>query len=166
MLKKYLQEIQEIDIITYESGDPFVYKNDFSKLWLEHMKYLSTIERFPYKIKFSDNIFMESLSRFKSKHKYSKLFVAKEGLNMIGFLQAGIAHNNTYAFISDFHIREGYRGRNIGETLMNNCLKWFCKHNINECDIKVTGGNEKVLDFYRKYGFDVSSYTLKRIFYE
>ena len=163
MINKYLQEIQEIKIITYESGDPFNYKDDFSELWLEHMKYLLTIERFSYNIKYDNNIFLESLNKFKSKHKYSKLFVAKEGSKIIGFLQAGIAPNNTYAFISDLHVREQYRGRNIGENLMNNCMKWFSAHNIKECDVEVAGGNERVLEFYKRYGFDVATYTLKRI---
>lgn len=162
MLKNYLQEIQKLSKVIYESGDPLYYRDEFSELWLEHMSYLKTVERFPYNIEFDERMFFESLNNFKSKHKYTKLFVAKESMKMIGFLQAGIAHNRNYAFISDFHVHEQYRGKNIGETLINNCLRWFSDYNIKECDVEVAGGNERVLEFYKRYGFDVSTYTLKR----
>jgi ribosomal protein S18 acetylase RimI-like enzyme len=152
-----------IDII-YESGEPLQYRDEFSKLWLEHMSYLKEIERFPYNIEFDERIFFESLNNFKSKHKYTKLFVAKESSKMIGFLQAGIAHNGVYGFISDLHVLEQYRNRYIGEDLVNNCLEWFSDHNIKECDIEVTGGNERVLEFYKKYDFDIATYTLKKVF--
>jgi len=150
--------------VIYESGDPLQYRNEFCKLWLEHMRYLGTIERFSYNVDFDERVFSESLNDFRSKHKYTKLFVAKENSKMIGFLQAGIAPYGSYGFISDLHVAEQYRNRYIGENLVNNCLKWFSENNIKECDIEVAGGNERVLEFYRKYGFDISTYTLKKVF--
>lgn len=162
-IRKYLQEIQIFDNIRYIDGDPYGYINEFSNLWIEHMKYLQTIESFPYNIEFNEQVFNESLRKFRQKHKYIKLFMARENRRMIGFLQAGIATSGTYGFLSDLHVRRGYRGKNIGRNLVENCLTWFNKNNVREIGIEVVGGNENVLEFYKKFGFDVEMYRLKRV---
>jgi ribosomal protein S18 acetylase RimI-like enzyme len=149
-------------MITYESGDPSQYRDQFSKMWIEHMNYLESIANIKYGTNFNNSVFQESLSNFRRKHSEIKLFVAKENYDVVGFLQAGIAPNRKIGFISDLHVLEDYRGQHIGEELMRNCFSWFSKNNLEQCELEVIGGNEKVLEFYKQYGFETRLYTLNR----
>lgn len=146
--------------ITYENGNPFKYKDEFLKIWLIHMEYINSIQRFSTP-KASISIFNESLNKFASKHRATNLFIAKENSNIIGFLQSGIAPNNKYGFISDLHVLENYRRLGIGDNLLTNCLNWFNENKVSTIGLDVTGGNEKALKFYKNHGFDIDNYSLK-----
>jgi ribosomal protein S18 acetylase RimI-like enzyme len=162
ILEQIIKVVKEEPKITYESGDPSKYQDQFSRLWINHMTYLESIGTFSYNINFDFRVFSEALHEFRQKHSEIKLFVAKEDQNLVGFLQAGIMPNKQGGMISDLHVLENYRGRYIGETLVKNCLRWFDNKNIKEQWVEVMGGNEKVLEFYNQYGFKTSLYTLKR----
>lgn len=147
--------------ITFESGPPENYQGEFMKLWLTHMEYLNKIQTFKYKsFKFTPQVFNESLQRFKNNHSETRLFVAKENDELVGALQVGIAPNGHYGFISDLHVLERYRGLGVGERLVNECLGWLKQRSINEIGLEVAGGNERVLDFYKKFGFQIETYKM------
>lgn len=150
----------EFDIV-YEDGHPYNYFGEFKNLWMIHMKYIQSIQKFPLP-KVTSKIFSESLKRFISKHEDTKLFVAKENNEMIGFLQAGMLMKKHYGFISDLHVIEDYRRFGVGSRLLKNCFQWYNKNDIKEISIEVTGGNKKVIDFYKKNGFEIDSYILKK----
>lgn len=146
--------------ITYESGSPLQYKNDFLKIWLIHMEYLNSVGGSPLK-NANSTIFNEALNKFMNKHKDVNLFIAKEGNGVVGVLQAGIAPNNQYGFISDLHVLEDYRNYGIGKNLLKNCMEWFNQNNVSEIGLEVAGGNKKALSFYKKNGFNIDMYSLK-----
>ena len=166
MRSKLITEVQKLlsDTyfnITYEAGSPYNYINEFKTLWMIHMEHIRSIQNFPTP-KLTEEIFHESLKKFISKHEDTKLFVAKDGNTLIGFLQAGMLRRNKYGFISDLHVTEEYRNLGIGSKLLENSISWYDKNGIDEVDIEVTGGNEEVIDFYKKYKFEPESYILKK----
>ncbi len=146
--------------IVYEHGHPLTYKDDFSKLWLVHMEYISSIQTFKAPTATLE-VFNESLDKFITKHNNAKLFVAKEEGKMVGFLQAGISSNKIYGLFSDLHVLEDYRQFGIGRQLIQNGLDWFTENNVEEVGLEVTGGNESALNFHIRNGFSISNYTLK-----
>jgi ribosomal protein S18 acetylase RimI-like enzyme len=162
ILESIINVIKNEKKITYESGDPSEYQDQFSEMWLNHMNYLQSIETFPYKVEFNKGMFVESLNKFRHRHSEIRLFLAKEDKDMVAFLQAGITPNRKFGFISDLHVLESYRSRGIGENLIQNCFRWLKENRVTDCILEVAGGNEKVLEFYNKYGFKIQTYILKR----
>lgn len=164
---KLIQKLQEVyDInsqilpdIKYECIDPRSCPQ-YCDMWLEHMNYLNSIQRFKgYEP--TREMFSEALNKFNSRHEQTKLFTATENNNLIGFLQCGII--DWYAFVSDLHVKENYRGFGIGSNLFKNCLEWVNKNKrISVVELEVAGGNEKVLRFYEKNGFAIDKYTLRK----
>ena len=46
--KVFIEQIVNKPVITYESGDPSIFRHEFSELWIEHMNYLKSIMVAPY----------------------------------------------------------------------------------------------------------------------
>lgn len=55
--------------------------------------------------------------------------------------------------IDSLYVDEGYRKLGIGDALMHRALEWQNVNNVKQKTIAVAGGNERVLDFYKKYNF-------------
>jgi ribosomal protein S18 acetylase RimI-like enzyme len=58
-------------------------------------------------------------------------------------------------------VRDGYRGRGIGSSLMEACLDWCRNAGAHKVILSVWPHNEAGLALYRKYGFEVEG-RLKR----
>jgi ribosomal protein S18 acetylase RimI-like enzyme len=41
----------------------------------------------------------------------------------------------------------------LGEALMESALRWFDEHEVKEKHVAVAVGNEKVFEFYMRFGF-------------
>ena len=55
--------------------------------------------------------------------------------------------------IESLYIDSDYRGNKIGEIFMTKSIEWLDENNANKIIIGVAAGNEKVYDFYEKFGF-------------
>lgn len=64
--------------------------------------------------------------------------------------------------IESIFIEKEYRKFGLGDKLMSNALMWFHENSIKDIQIGVVYANDDVLPFYQKYGFNISSYVLKR----
>lgn len=53
--------------------------------------------------------------------------------------------------IESIFIENEYRGKKLGETLMNNALSWFKENNCASIIVYVAEGNENAFDFYSKF---------------
>jgi diamine N-acetyltransferase len=60
-------------------------------------------------------------------------------------------------------VLEGYQGNKLGGKLFQNALVWMEKEGATEQRLVVAVGNEKVFDFYAKYGFSPGYSTLFRV---
>ncbi|MDF2520580.1 MAG: GCN5-related N-acetyltransferase [Clostridia bacterium] len=65
--------------------------------------------------------------------------------------------------IESIFIDKEYRRLHIGDMLMEASLKWLESKTPKEIILTVAGGNEGVLDFYKKYGFYTTSVKLARM---
>jgi RimJ/RimL family protein N-acetyltransferase len=52
-------------------------------------------------------------------------------------------------------VRDGYRGRGVGSTLMDECLEWCRSVEVHKVTLNVFPHNERGLALYRKHGFAV-----------
>lgn len=113
----------------------------------------------PYKERFleiNEKNFQEYMSR-----KYKSITLA--GIiedKIIGFTSAYINKHNE-AFIEDLFVNDEYRNNLIGTELLKELLNWLKDNNANTIDVHISIGNEKVLDFYKKFGFKLTGYTMK-----
>lgn len=86
-------------------------------------------------------------------------YVAYESDTIIGFTSAYINSHNE-AFIEDLFVNESYRCKNIGTELFTKLLDAINEYKCERIDLEVSIGNEKVLEFYKKFGFDITGYSL------
>lgn len=66
------------------------------------------------------------------------------------------------AFIYDFLINEGLRGRGYGKQTLQAAEAWLKSMNIKTVSLHVFGNNKIARTLYEKAGFDVSSLNMKK----
>lgn len=64
--------------------------------------------------------------------------------------------------IDSLFVKDQYRGKNIGQELMNRSLDWLYQNEIENITIGVLYENERALQFYEKFNFVPMTYTLKK----
>lgn len=65
--------------------------------------------------------------------------------------------------IDSLYVEKEYRKFGIGDMLINKALKWLESREHKEIVLTVAGGNEKVLDFYKRYGFYTTAVKMARV---
>lgn len=107
--------------------------------------------------------------------KHNFIVLAKDGDTPIGYVYSNICHKSVYnsAFadffdlgsvkgedvgcLSQFFIREGYRGTGVGTALFEMSMNWLSSFKeIEDLFIYVSNGNTNALEFYKSKGFKVS----------
>ena len=78
-------------------------------------------------------------------------FVAKHGRNLIGAVLCG--HDGRRGYLHHLAVSPGYRGRGIGELLVNKCLSALAQRGISRCNIFIYSHNEKGKEFWEKTGW-------------
>lgn len=91
------------------------------------------------------------LNSFKNAHQ---LFVtlAYDDEVCVGYSIATLAENKI-GEIESLFLKETYRGKRIGETLMEEPLNWMEKNQVKRTKLGVGIGNEEAFHFYEKFGF-------------
>ena len=56
-----------------------------------------------------------------------------------------------------------YRKSGIGRQFIKDSIKWLENQNLDEIILKVAAGNEQAVDFYRTFGFEISTLKLKML---
>jgi len=79
--------------------------------------------------------------------------------NIIGYCVSTITRDNQ-GEIDSIYVEPDYRGRNIGNNLMERALRWMDSKSVTSKMLVVAAGNEEVFDFYRQYDFYPASITL------
>jgi ribosomal protein S18 acetylase RimI-like enzyme len=65
--------------------------------------------------------------------------------------------------IDSLFVEKEFRKFGIGDMLISKALDWLESKGPKEIVLTVAGGNERVLDFYKKYGFYTTSVKMSRI---
>lgn len=106
-------------------------------------------------------------------HNY--IVVVKDDDKVVGYVYSNISPKETYAnnfatffdlssisrdnvgCLSQFYIKEEYRGKGIGSVLFDMSMKWLKQFDeIEDYFIFVSNGNDEALEFYQQKGFVVS----------
>ena len=104
------------------------------------------------------NSYAKDILKHFKKLKKSKIFVAEEGNQVIGYIVGNITKNNSIVMKKEGHIfsyfvSRKYRGKGVGKELYNKLVKWFKKQKCDHLSLDVYEGNEKSYAMYRKWGF-------------
>ncbi len=96
----------------------------------------------------------------KSEGGITLLVLAESDNRYVGYCAASINRAGV-GEIDSLFLESAYRGQNIGERMMDAGLKWLKDHNAKKIKVVVYAGNEKVIDFYRRYGFEPRKIVLE-----
>ncbi len=78
-------------------------------------------------------------------------FIARNGEELIGAVLCG--HDGRRGYLHHLAVHLDYRGRGIGERLVNNCLSALSQRGISRCNIFIYSHNEKGKEFWGKTGW-------------
>jgi diamine N-acetyltransferase len=95
--------------------------------------------------------FQDRLTQLVCKENLSLFAVPDAGL-LVGYCIVTADRNR--GEIDSIYVKASHRGQRIGHELMMRALEWLRMHDCPETSIYVAEGNEQVLSFYEKYGFN------------
>lgn len=92
------------------------------------------------------------------KNKNNCLLVAKNDMNIIGYLYGFIIDNGDayvlkVAQLDAMFVDEENREKAIGSHLIENFKKWAKQKGVSNIELKVCADNKKAIDLYKKQGF-------------
>ena len=93
-----------------------------------------------------------------------KIFLATDAIEGIlaGYCIASVTGDGEGEIDSIF-IEENYRGREIGERLMQSAVDWLETQASERILVQVLAGNEEVFEFYRRFGFQPRTHMLQQV---
>ena len=78
-------------------------------------------------------------------------FIARHNGELIGAVLCG--HDGRRGYLHHLAVHPEYRGRGVGQRLVNKCLSALSKRGISRCNIFIYSHNEKGKDFWGKRGW-------------
>ncbi len=116
-----------------------------------------------FKEKFRDFTFEDRIERFlvKSSKGEIRIEVARVKGVKIGYSLSSIVDG--VAELDCIYIKKEYRGYKVGEKLIRSSLNWMEEKSSEIKRLVVASGNDEVLSFYRKFGFQVEYMTLRQV---
>jgi GNAT superfamily N-acetyltransferase len=63
--------------------------------------------------------------------------------------------------IDSFYLYDDLRGMGLGEYLIKRMVTWFESKEVKDIIVNIAAGNEDVIMFYQRMGFDMKEYTMK-----
>ncbi|QUI22456.1 GNAT family N-acetyltransferase [Vallitalea pronyensis] len=107
------------------------------------------------------------------------LMIVRDKENIVGYVYCNISEKEVYdndfatffdmasvskehvGCLSQFYIKEGYRGAGIGSVLFEKAMAWLTSFDtIEDIFIYVSNGNDDALQFYQNKGFQVTHQIL------
>ncbi|WP_202906806.1 GNAT family N-acetyltransferase [Abyssisolibacter fermentans] len=101
------------------------------------------------------------------------IMIAKDDDEVVGYVYCNLSAKEVYdndfatffdinsvedqvGCLSQFFIKDGYRGSGIGTRLFNEGMKWLNQLDVKDLFIFVSNGNDNALSFYKHKGFKES----------
>jgi len=89
------------------------------------------------------------------------LLLAKNNATPVGYCVSAIEDGE--GMIESLFVSSQFRKWGIGETLIRDSIKWLEDEGVQSISLNVSSGNEQVMAFYRKWGFEVNLYKLTKV---
>ena len=153
---KYAPSSKNVEI-NYHVNDPAIGSVEISEMKLgeiDQVTLLSAQLGYPFSVK-------EITKRFDivSKLPTHKLFVAKEGLSVLGWIHVNIESpsllSETRAEISGLVVDEKIRGKGVGTALMKKTEDWVKDQNIDLIRLRSNIIREDAHKFYLRMGYSI-----------
>ncbi len=103
----------------------------------------------------------ELLECSRSGRLYVALARAKDSKRHMGYCTTRILADRMGEIFSIF-VDERYRGQGVGQKLMLDALDYLNQKDVNTISTHVLSGNDKVISFYKKFGFYPRTIVLKK----
>ena len=145
-------------------------RNSLDEMQFELQKHLSNVdqsgESLPYENMDAAHQYMEKMLNDVAT-KNGKVFVAEEADEVVGFIQGVIfdypkGANEIYdlshapakeGWIGLLYVKPEYRGRNIGQQLLDEMRGYFKSQDCTCVKLLVLAGNSNARSIYEEYGF-------------
>lgn len=99
-----------------------------------------------------------SVERMKSEHDFFECIVATDDGIVIGmalYFYAYYTWDGKSIYLDDLYVQPAYRGRGIGESLINELLSIAKKQRCNQVRWQVLRWNEGAINLYEKLGAEI-----------
>lgn len=104
-----------------------------------------------FKDHFSKITFEKRMDGLKKRERLIT-YIAEDKGESIGYCIASV--DGLTGEIDSVFVSEPYRGRRVGEKLISYALKWLESQKCATINVSIAEGNENVLGFYRRFGFE------------
>ncbi len=153
-------------MIKYRKGNI----NDLSKIQDLHSKLFEYEQSFEVLYDLNYDKTEDSKQYFKSRliSDNSFVYVAEEHGSFLGYICGAIGYEefrklHDVAEIDSLFVSEEYRGKGIGEKLIERFILWTKTKNINRVKLEVVHNNERSISFYNRKGFKPTYLELELI---
>jgi ribosomal protein S18 acetylase RimI-like enzyme len=149
----------DITIIPYSPSDLESVDKLFLELQVHENKFDSFKSTKPENAQKYKNELLETINK-----QHGELLVAKDGNKVLGlvawFLEEEYEFDEPYGYISDIVVAEKYRGKGIGQQLLDTAILHIKDTDVKRIHIGVLLANSETKDFYLKNGFTEYSIEL------
>ena len=138
--------------ITYTNGDINII-HEIQHLWEELNIHHGMVSPF-FKQVFETNSFNHRVSNLLRKYRKGLIHIdiAKDKDIPVGYVISRINADND-GEIESLFIKDRYRGKGIGESLLQKAIDWLDSRNVQSKAVNVVYGNEDAFGFYAKFDF-------------
>jgi GNAT superfamily N-acetyltransferase len=138
--------------ITYTNGDINII-HEIQHLWEELNIHHGMVSPFFTQV-FETYSFNHRVSNLLRKYRKGLIHIdiAKDNGLPVGYVISTINEEND-GEIESLFIKARYRGKGIGESLMQKAVDWLDGRNVQSKAVNVVYGNEDTFGFYAKFGF-------------
>lgn len=132
-------------------------------LW-EELRRLHEAESVDFKDRFRRQTFAQRMRPFAGRADdtlhLDAAFLAEDPETSIAYLLSSM--NGDCGELDSLFVRETHRGQGLGSALIERALAWLEEKGAARIEIGVAVGNERVLPFYRRFGFYPRQIVLER----
>ncbi len=93
------------------------------------------------------------------------VFVIEIDKNLIGFIAGtkGIYKKNKHVLTIAIGILQEHNGLGYGKSLLKYIEEWAIENNVKRLELTVRNDNERAINLYKKFGFDIEGIKLKSL---
>lgn len=111
-----------------------------------------------FKTHYLQQSFDDRIKKFEKVEQYRIEVICQEN-KPYGYILASI--DKGVGEIDSFYIYDDLRGLGLGEYLIKRMITWFESNHIDQVDVSIAAGNEEIIMFYQRMGFNMKKYTME-----
>lgn len=129
------------------------FTNDLTKLAHDSGVYSRFLTDKRFGRKLYEKLYSEWLDKSISGKLADKVWIALDGKKIIGFVTAKKNVENKSGQIGLIAVSENYKGKRVGQSLMEKCDEWYLENNLNCATVVTQEDNKTACIFYETFGY-------------